>query len=336
MKHVLLFIGALFFVCSIQAQDIFKQHGFNKEPLTLSKGRYEEVFTNKEVVQSGSVLLNTKTNKVVKFLDEEDTLTVSFEAEYSSRWLSPDPMAEKYPQISPYVYCANNPLKFVDPTGMIIKGMTRQDAQDFRDDIYKVLADDKFANIRALIDVKGKTFNRIDADALSSAMDGLTLTDDERAYITIVTGAINSKAVYKVEYLNYSEDVSSSGSAAITKSFKDAGIPINSDVIWKASQVATQGGEGATVPIKNGTHSFIINGVPNAETTCRAVTSGHEVFGHGIPLVKGLSETANNSNAIRTDNLIRRLLGLPQRDGSNHRGYNQGQIINPYQLPITQ
>ena len=26
-------------------------------------------------------------------------------------------MFEKYPSISPYTYCANNPMKFVDPTG---------------------------------------------------------------------------------------------------------------------------------------------------------------------------------------------------------------------------
>jgi len=28
-----------------------------------------------------------------------------------------DPMFEKYPSISPYTYCANNPMKYVDPTG---------------------------------------------------------------------------------------------------------------------------------------------------------------------------------------------------------------------------
>jgi RHS repeat-associated protein len=29
-----------------------------------------------------------------------------------------DPLAEKYYSISPYAYCANNPLKYIDPTGM--------------------------------------------------------------------------------------------------------------------------------------------------------------------------------------------------------------------------
>jgi len=34
-----------------------------------------------------------------------------------SVWLSVDPMVAKYPSLSPYVYCANNPVKLVDPNG---------------------------------------------------------------------------------------------------------------------------------------------------------------------------------------------------------------------------
>ena len=34
-----------------------------------------------------------------------------------SVWLSVDPMSGKYPSLSPYVYCANNPVKLVDPNG---------------------------------------------------------------------------------------------------------------------------------------------------------------------------------------------------------------------------
>jgi len=37
------------------------------------------------------------------------------------RFHTVDPMAEKYYSISPYAYCANNPIRFVDPTGMIIE-----------------------------------------------------------------------------------------------------------------------------------------------------------------------------------------------------------------------
>ena len=34
-----------------------------------------------------------------------------------SIWLSVDPQASKYPSLSPYVYCADNPIKLVDPNG---------------------------------------------------------------------------------------------------------------------------------------------------------------------------------------------------------------------------
>ncbi len=46
--------------------------------------------------------------------------------DFHARWMtpangiftSPDPLCEKYYPISPYAYCAGNPISFVDPTGM--------------------------------------------------------------------------------------------------------------------------------------------------------------------------------------------------------------------------
>ena len=35
-----------------------------------------------------------------------------------SIWLSVDPMSDKYPNLTPYAYCANNPVILVDPDGM--------------------------------------------------------------------------------------------------------------------------------------------------------------------------------------------------------------------------
>lgn len=34
-----------------------------------------------------------------------------------SLWLSVDPMADKYPSLSPYNYCLWNPMRLVDPDG---------------------------------------------------------------------------------------------------------------------------------------------------------------------------------------------------------------------------
>ena len=39
-----------------------------------------------------------------------------------SIWLSVDPMSDKYPSTSPYTYCANNPVRLVDPNGEEIDG----------------------------------------------------------------------------------------------------------------------------------------------------------------------------------------------------------------------
>ena len=46
-----------------------------------------------------------------------------------SIWLSVDPMSDKYPGVSPYAYCANNPVIITDPNGLygVIELSPKQD-----------------------------------------------------------------------------------------------------------------------------------------------------------------------------------------------------------------
>ena len=63
------------------------------------------------------------------------------------RFMQTDPMAEKYYGISPYAYCANNPIKYVDPFGMKIEPFDKGEEayKAYRD---KVFGDKKYKDIQ--------------------------------------------------------------------------------------------------------------------------------------------------------------------------------------------
>ncbi len=66
-----------------------------------------------------------------------------------SIWLSVDPLADKYPSLSSYVYCANNPVILVDPDGRDIWEI------DESGNILKHTVTDKFDQFR-VIDANGE------------------------------------------------------------------------------------------------------------------------------------------------------------------------------------
>ena len=65
-------------------------------------------------------ILNWTYTFSAKEKDSETGLSYFGSRYYSSDlsvWLSVDPMSDKYPSLSPYAYCADNPVKLVDPDG---------------------------------------------------------------------------------------------------------------------------------------------------------------------------------------------------------------------------
>ena len=94
-----------------------------------------------------------------------------------AQWTSPDPLAEKYYSISPYAYCANNPLKFIDPDGresLIFFNANKETdktlisgAKKFKDDnAIHIFAHGNQKGIYAYID--GKTVSIKDAKNLTA------------------------------------------------------------------------------------------------------------------------------------------------------------------------
>lgn len=99
-------------------QQPFEKYGYTVKVATLSKGEYQEFFDQDTLVQIGSVVLNTLTGRITHFVTFDTTYSeASLQPELVSRWLSPDPLSEKYYSFSPYNFVANNPILFVDPDG---------------------------------------------------------------------------------------------------------------------------------------------------------------------------------------------------------------------------
>lgn len=119
MKKLLVPVFLLMALLPISAQNEgnpFQRLGYNTPVYTF--GEDKEFHDQEVIVEIDLVLYNTKTNKVVGFVKERDSL-VEFAPELQS--MSIDPLCEKYYSISPYAYCMNNPVKFTDPNGMWIQ-----------------------------------------------------------------------------------------------------------------------------------------------------------------------------------------------------------------------
>jgi len=72
--------------------------------------------------------------------------------------------------------------------------------------------------------------------------------------------------------------------------------------------------------------------IDQMDVKSRSIVSMHEVFGHGVALMYGLSHYENNVNSIRAENLGRRFLGLSPTDGRGHE--ENANYENPEYLPF--
>jgi hypothetical protein len=100
-----------------QDENPFNSIGKKGKVLTLSDGKYDELFKRDSVERVGSVLVNRYTRKIEKLLAENPAHANHSNAE-QSRFLSVDPLAKKFPELSPYQYASNRPIDGKDLDGL--------------------------------------------------------------------------------------------------------------------------------------------------------------------------------------------------------------------------
>lgn len=156
--------------------------------------------------------------------------------------------------------------------------------------------------------------------ASMNAFSGIALNEDQQAMVDIVVNTINSSSRHMIEYVPINGRLSYEGSMAVlTHETIDLRPTIDYYEGLPSNYLLNRGG-GITVPTSQGTYSAVVNAT-NPHLNSRAVTAGHEIFGHGRPISLDRS-IFQNQDAIQTENLILRLMGIPLiNDGTSHGGY---------------
>ena len=122
-----------------------------------------------------------------------------YDSDILTGWLSVDPMADKYPNISPYAYCAWNPVKLVDPDGeeLVFTGESESvnsllkimnSCFSFSSDVFSI--------------VDGKVQSReLNSEELS------LMSEKQQAFYTTIMSAVNDDETISIGIVNNRKDV---------------------------------------------------------------------------------------------------------------------------------
>ena len=211
-------------------------------------------------------------------------------------WLSVDPMSDKYPSLSPYVYCADNPMRLVD-----LKGET-----------IWIIGDDD-TETKYSKDMSAENMSGFTAQAIV-ALNQISATDIGGLMIQELMDSKNDYCIEKSDascfYSEYAQRF-----AGFAKQWEQAENK-NGYNYYKSKGEVFEGGAGGKIYWDpNGTE------LPTTKGDMKNPVSdlGHELF-HGWDACRGLLNnddyngiSRNEWQASYNENILRQQMGLPLR-----------------------
>ena len=123
------------------------------------------------------------------------------------RWFSVDPLAHKYYGTSPYVYCANNPIKYIDPDGKEnLIFLTQNDKE-------KIMGNSNFSDAPRVVIVTAHGFYSHKYDSKAS---GIVLARDFSGYGIYSDKIISTPKEFKCLVMNKSSEYKNNNERNIT------------------------------------------------------------------------------------------------------------------------
>jgi hypothetical protein len=226
---------------------------------------------------------------------------------------------------------ANNPLRYNDFLGDKIKGANKQSAERELEIIQNSFQGDDGKNMRALFQLKGKTFKKINQKDFDNAVAKLK-SEDAKALAKGYMTAINDKNDHYVSVIKRNENVSIDD--------KKVAEGIGNTLDGRIGGYFDKNDGGGTTLVsedKTTTFSVIIYDATtstelldkNSNTRINQAAdnreiSAHEIIGHGLGATSG-SPTYRYEDAIQVSNIVLRAVMNLQSAYNDGYKHTQGQ-----------
>ena len=261
-----------------------------------------------------------------------------YDCDLSGLFLSVDPMADRYPSISSYAYCAWNPVKLVDPDGRKIKAHDKLSKEHINSYLKELFGTSRMFSFSRdnYMKINNKRFQKCYTSASSDQrllLDGLKSAIEKGDVTALVRITDNNKGITRFvmnEFIGLNSDGSSkyntsyhtmntNGESGFTSSTPMEGtIGIVYPIVINDKGVDQQNSLTTDLYILGGSESDVL--YPFFTTTTASSVFIHEVLDEFLNrTVEGkVSQNSSGKEKVAYQNAALRILGRYERNGDDH------------------